>query len=261
MLVSVRLIYRFAGVMLSWLVLLAMSLASKNAAILVLRQEVAVLRRTNPEPRIGWPDRAVFAALCRILPKALRGHRIVTPGTVLRWHRHMVTRKWSQPRPPGRPPLADEVVALPESRRDGPLVSSETPLESVWDVLKLDYGYFSLVGDRGAPDSTLLSLDPQQVRGGGVLAVLSSVQTIRVKVVVSLWEGPAPDGGGVFLGEGVLWCPDAELSIDSPPDTWEVLAVTLEEPGHYCVKVWREAVSEDGAKERFDVRMWLCPGG
>jgi hypothetical protein len=140
------------------------------------------------------------------------------------------------------------------------LVSSQTPFESAWDVLKLDCGYFSLVGDRGAADGTPQNLDPQQVHSGGVLAVRSSVQTIRVKVVVSLWEGPAPDGDGVFLGEGVLWCPDAELSIDSPPDTWEVLAVTLEEPGHYCVKVWREAVCEDGAKERFDVRMWPCPG-
>src|SRR5258708_10353362 len=112
MLVSIRLIYRFTGVVLSWLVLLARCSASKNAEILVLRQEVAVLRRTNPKPRIGWTVRAVLAALCRILPKALRGHRIVTQGTLLRWHRRMVVRKWTQPRSPGRPPLADELVAL-----------------------------------------------------------------------------------------------------------------------------------------------------
>ena len=48
----------------------------------------------------------------RILPNALRGYRIVTPGTLLRWHRRMVTRKWAQPRPPGRPPLADDLVVL-----------------------------------------------------------------------------------------------------------------------------------------------------
>jgi hypothetical protein len=92
MLVSVRLIYRFAGVVLSWLVLLARSSASKNAEILVLRQGVAVLRRTNPKSRICWTDRAVFAALCRILPKARRGHRLVTPGTVLRWVRREARR-------------------------------------------------------------------------------------------------------------------------------------------------------------------------
>ena len=78
----------------------------------MLRQEVAVLRRSNPKPRIGWTDRAVLAALVRVLPKALRGYRIVTPGTLLRRHRRMVVRKWTQPRSPGRPPLAEEVVAL-----------------------------------------------------------------------------------------------------------------------------------------------------
>ena len=112
MIVLVRLVYRFAVTVLAWLALLARSSASKNAEILVLRQEVAILRRGNPKPRIGWADRAVLAALARILPKALRGYRIITPGTLLRWHRRMVTRKWAQPRPPGRPPLADDLVVL-----------------------------------------------------------------------------------------------------------------------------------------------------
>jgi putative transposase len=78
--VQVRLIYRFTVALLSWL-LLARSSASKNAEILVLRQEVAVLRRVNPKPRLEWTDRAVLAALSRMLPKGLRLHRIVTPGT------------------------------------------------------------------------------------------------------------------------------------------------------------------------------------
>jgi hypothetical protein len=79
---------------------------------LILRHEVAVLRRGNSKPRIDWTDRALLAALARILPKALLVHRIVTPGTLLRWHRRMVTRKWTQPRGPGRPPLAGEVADL-----------------------------------------------------------------------------------------------------------------------------------------------------
>ena len=69
---SLRLVYRFAVTVLIWLALFARSSASKNAEILVLRQEVAILRRGNPKPRIGWTDRAMLAALARILPKALR---------------------------------------------------------------------------------------------------------------------------------------------------------------------------------------------
>jgi putative transposase len=110
--VLVRLIYRCLVALVSWLALLARSSASKNAEILILRHEVAVLRRGNPRPRIGWGDRAVLAALARILPSALRAHRIVTPGTLLRWHRRMVTRKWTQPRAPGRPPLAGDLAEL-----------------------------------------------------------------------------------------------------------------------------------------------------
>jgi len=97
---------------LSWLALLARSSSAKNAEILALRHEVAVLRRTNPRPRMSWTDRAVLAALTRIMPKALRARRLVTPGTLLRWHQRLVAAKWRQPRPPGRPPVPDELVAL-----------------------------------------------------------------------------------------------------------------------------------------------------
>ncbi len=109
---QVRLIYRFGVAVLSWLALLARSSASKDTEILVLRQEVAVLRRVNPKPRLEWTDRAMLAALSRMLPKGLRVHRVVTPGTLLRWHRRMVTRKWTQPRSPGRPPLDDGLAEL-----------------------------------------------------------------------------------------------------------------------------------------------------
>ena len=109
---QVRLIYRFGVAVLSWLALLARSSASKDTEILVLRQEVAVLRRVNPKPRLGWTDRAMLAALSRMLPKGLRLHRVVTPGTLLRWHRRMVTRKWTQPRSPGRPLLEDGLADL-----------------------------------------------------------------------------------------------------------------------------------------------------
>jgi transposase InsO family protein len=97
-----------------WLVLLSRSAASKNVELLVLRHEVAVLCRTNPKPQLDWADRAVLAALIRLLPKTLRMHRLVTPGTVLRWHRCLVARKWTYPYRTGRPPVSAEIAVLIE---------------------------------------------------------------------------------------------------------------------------------------------------
>lgn len=97
----VALVYRLLVTVLSWLALLARSSSAKDVEILALRHEVAVLRRSNPTPRMSWADRAILAALARIMPKGLRAWRIVTPGTLLCWHRRVVAAKWRQPRAPG----------------------------------------------------------------------------------------------------------------------------------------------------------------
>ena len=107
-----RLLYLLMVRLFAWVALLARSGASKDVEILVLRHEIAVLRRQVARPKPDWADRAVIAALARLLPRRLRLHRIVTPGTLLTWHRRLIKNKWTYPNATGRPPVPEEIRQL-----------------------------------------------------------------------------------------------------------------------------------------------------
>jgi transposase InsO family protein len=148
--VAVRLLYLIFRQLVAWVGLLARSSRSKDVEILVLRHEVAVLRRQVGRPRLSWADRAVFAALTRLLSPACQLPRIVTPATILRWHRDLVKQHWTQPRrrTTGRrtaPELRRLVLRLASEnsswgyrRIPGELAGLGYPIapSTVWSILK-----------------------------------------------------------------------------------------------------------------------------
>src|SRR5215216_7433303 len=107
-----RLLYLLFCQVLRWLVLLARGSAAKDAELLMLRPELAVLRRQVGRPRVDWADRAMLAGLARLLPRPNRHGLFVRPETLLRWHHDLVRRRWSYPHRRGRPAVSAELRAL-----------------------------------------------------------------------------------------------------------------------------------------------------
>jgi hypothetical protein len=102
--------YLVVSTLVSWMVQLTRSGAAKDVEILVLRQQLAVLHRNTPRPRLSWADRAFTAALVRRPPRHRRIGLLVTPATILRWHQRLVARRWSRAGRPCTSPGAPEVM-------------------------------------------------------------------------------------------------------------------------------------------------------
>ena len=116
-----------------WLALLTRSDTSKDVEILVLRHEVAILHRQVARPKPDWADRAVIAALARLLPRHLHQHRIVTPGTLLAWHRHLIKKQVDLPEHartpagPGRDPRTGPAAGQAEPALGTPAHPGRAP--------------------------------------------------------------------------------------------------------------------------------------
>jgi len=142
-----RTLYRFLAAMAR---LAVRSGRAKDLEIIVLRHQLAVLRRQIDRPELTDDDRTLLGAIAATLPRRLREGWLVTPDTLLRWHRRRVARHWTQPtRPPGRPPtkadlrrlvlrLADENPTWGYRRIHGELsgLGHSIAASTVWQILK-----------------------------------------------------------------------------------------------------------------------------
>jgi putative transposase len=111
--VVVSIVYLVARRVLEVVVLRFRSRRFKELEIVVLRHELAILRRQVTRPELRPADRVFLAAASRILPRSGRRIFVVTPQTLLRWHRRLVAKHWTYPhRPPGRPPIDPNICEL-----------------------------------------------------------------------------------------------------------------------------------------------------
>jgi hypothetical protein len=102
--------YRLVRLVIDLLVLRGRCERSKDAEILVLRHQLAVLQRQSARPRFAPVDRAILAALARVVRRDRWSSFAVTPATLLRWHRRLIAKRWTYPHRPGRPSTAAQTA-------------------------------------------------------------------------------------------------------------------------------------------------------
>jgi Integrase core domain len=184
--------------LLQLVVLLFRSERSKELEILVLRHELAILRRQPRRAKLRPVDRAILAALSRALPRSALGSLSVRPATLLRWHRELVNRRWTYPRRPGRPWLDRRLQALLislESRRIEFVACTPNPT-GAW-VTQQARNLRMTLDDRQQPLRFLIHDRDSKFGGGfdhvfrseGVTVIRTPIQVPNVNAHAERWVG------------------------------------------------------------------------
>ena len=150
-----------------------MEAVAKDMEILVLRHQLSVLGRQVGRPRLTWSDRAVIALFSHLVPRERWSCFLVTPSTILEWHRRLVRKHWTYPsRKPGRPPLpAETVELLLRLARERMNTTRVRPVSAAFAISSVVSGLTTpvwpkpgtLVGRDGSEPSRLMSADRARI--------------------------------------------------------------------------------------------------